>query len=415
MPWNYRESDWHWNVDMSKRRPKKPPKTDAADRLRKALAKRTKGELVDVLVELAREDRNLLRRLDARFELEAPPKELVAATRQAIADATDFDERDINRNFDYDYEAYDEVKRNLGRLIDLGQLRLAMELSLELMKEGSYQVEMSDEGLMTDDIEECLSVVVKALKKCDLPPGEVIAWCEADDQERPRGIHLRSGTSGAAKPLRGIAAVVSRRRSRDVKGVGPRTAGQLSPRDRRPTLDGGLACRQHPPSFPSHAPRSPGKHLLHACRKDTCFSLCSEISLSNPVTEVRAISMLLCSTMPNAFWVLQKAVSGRRRVVVGAKPVIGMGNKINLDFGMCSTYKSARFFEVTITENPVPAMLPLAAVSMPTAPPAATRSPKPAPPGEPAMIVGAPLHHPLTSSASRSSRETPNSRPYKAP
>ena len=111
------------------------------------------------------------------FELEAPPEELVAATRQAIADATDFDERDINRNFDYDYEAYDEVKRNLGRLIDLGQLRPAMELSLELMDQGSYQVEMSDEGLMTDDIEECLSVVLKALKKCDLPAGEVIAWC----------------------------------------------------------------------------------------------------------------------------------------------------------------------------------------------------------------------------------------------
>ena len=65
-----------------------------------------------------------------------------------VADATDFDERDINRNFDYDYEAYAEVKRNLSRLIDLGELRLALELSLELMKQGSYQVEMSDEGLM---------------------------------------------------------------------------------------------------------------------------------------------------------------------------------------------------------------------------------------------------------------------------
>ena len=153
--------------------------TDSPERLRKALAKRTKDELIDVLVELAGEDRGILRRLDARFELEAPPKELVAATRQAIADATDFDERDINRNFDYDYEAYSEVKRNLSRLIDLGQLRLAMELSLELMKQGSHQVEMSDEGLMTDDIEECLQVVMQALKKCDLPPGEVIAWCAA--------------------------------------------------------------------------------------------------------------------------------------------------------------------------------------------------------------------------------------------
>ena len=155
---------------MAKRRLKKVPKaadlTHAAERLRKALVKRTKDELVDVLVELAREDHKLLRRLDARFELEAPPKELVAATRQAIADATDFDEREINYNFDYDYEACSEVKRNLGRLIDQGYLRQAMELSLELMKEGSCQVEMSDEGLMTSDIEECFSVTVASGASC---------------------------------------------------------------------------------------------------------------------------------------------------------------------------------------------------------------------------------------------------------
>ncbi len=128
-------------------------------------------------MELARDDRNVLRQLDARFELEAPPQELVVATRQAIADATDFDERDINRNFSYDYAAYNVVKRNLSRLVGLGQLRLAMELSLELMDQGSYQVEMSDEGLMTDDIEECLKVVIQALRKCDLPASELVAWC----------------------------------------------------------------------------------------------------------------------------------------------------------------------------------------------------------------------------------------------
>ena len=148
-----------------------------AQRLRKALSKRTKDELLDVLVELAEEDRDIFRRLAARMELEAPPQELAVTTRQAIADATDFDERDINRNFSYDYEAYGEVKRNLSRLIDLGELHLAMELSLELMKQGSYQVEMSDEGLMTQDIEECLRVVLQALKGCDLPPDEVVAWC----------------------------------------------------------------------------------------------------------------------------------------------------------------------------------------------------------------------------------------------
>jgi hypothetical protein len=90
-----------------------------------------------------------------------------------------FDERDIHRNFDYASEAYPEVKRNLGRLIDLHELRLAMELSLELMKHGSSPVEMSDEGLMTQDIEECLQVVVQALKKCRLPSEGILAWCKA--------------------------------------------------------------------------------------------------------------------------------------------------------------------------------------------------------------------------------------------
>jgi hypothetical protein len=146
-------------------------------RLRKALAKRTKGELIDVLVELARADRAVLRQLAAHFELQAPPKELLGMTRQAITDATAFDERDINHNFDYDDEAYRQVQQNLHRLIELGQLRPAMELSLELMVKGSYQVEMSDEGLMTDDIEACLRVVLGALPTCDLPAAEVIAWC----------------------------------------------------------------------------------------------------------------------------------------------------------------------------------------------------------------------------------------------
>ena len=47
------------------------------------------------------------------------------------------------------------------------------------MKQGSYQVEMSDERLMTDDIEDCLSVVLEALKKCALPKDEVATWCSA--------------------------------------------------------------------------------------------------------------------------------------------------------------------------------------------------------------------------------------------
>jgi hypothetical protein len=46
---------------------------------------------------------------------------------------------------------------------------------MELMKHGSHQVEMSDEGLMTEDIEGCLNVVLEALKTCALPAAGVMA------------------------------------------------------------------------------------------------------------------------------------------------------------------------------------------------------------------------------------------------
>ena len=157
--------------------PREPPRPTAA--LRQALARRKKAELVDVLMELAEAGRGVNRQLTARFDVATTPDELVAATRQAVADATAFDEREINRDFNYDYEAYAEVKRNLGRLIASGELRPAMQLALELMKRGSCQVEMSDEGLMTEDIEDCLGVVIEVVTTYDLPAEEALAWCSA--------------------------------------------------------------------------------------------------------------------------------------------------------------------------------------------------------------------------------------------
>ena len=106
-----------------------------------------------------------------------PGEELIAATRQAIADATNFDDREINYNLDYDHRAYEEVKRNFLHLVDLGQWASLMELALELMRKGSYQVAMSDEGMMTDEIVECLHVAIQAFTKADLPRQEVAAWC----------------------------------------------------------------------------------------------------------------------------------------------------------------------------------------------------------------------------------------------
>jgi hypothetical protein len=119
------------------------------------------------------------RELESRFGVEGPDQELVAQTRQAIADATDFDERDINHNFDYDYGAYQTVERNFRRMVKAGQLEQAMELAMELMRRGSYQVEMSDEGMMTEDVEGCLRVVLRGVQESELPPARVAAWCDA--------------------------------------------------------------------------------------------------------------------------------------------------------------------------------------------------------------------------------------------
>jgi hypothetical protein len=94
---------------MPSRKPKKPTTTrkqpESMAELRQGLSERTKVELVDALLELAQTDRRVLRQLVARFDVAAAADELVAATRQAIANATAFDERDINRNRAYDSEA----------------------------------------------------------------------------------------------------------------------------------------------------------------------------------------------------------------------------------------------------------------------------------------------------------------------
>ena len=78
-----------------------------------------------------------------------------------------------------DTRAYGEVKRNLGRLIASGRLRPAMPLVLEPVKGGSYQVEMSDESLMTEHVEDCLGVVIEAALAFNLPTQEALPCCSA--------------------------------------------------------------------------------------------------------------------------------------------------------------------------------------------------------------------------------------------
>ncbi|MEQ1828173.1 MAG: hypothetical protein ABL921_19595 [Pirellula sp.] len=146
--------------------------------LARALKKQTKETLADCLVQLAANDCKLFRELESQFPLEYPSHDLVAATRQAIDDATDFDERQINYNFDYDSDAYTTIGKNFAEMIEANRWSDVLPLALELMNKASYQVEMSDEGMMIDDIDECLECVIDSLYEADLPVAERLEWCQ---------------------------------------------------------------------------------------------------------------------------------------------------------------------------------------------------------------------------------------------
>ena len=70
------------------------------------------------------------------------------------------------------------MERNFVHLIRIGKYADVMELALQLMSDGSLQAENSDEGLMTTEIQSCLSVLIKALDQGPVPAAHVVAWCD---------------------------------------------------------------------------------------------------------------------------------------------------------------------------------------------------------------------------------------------
>jgi hypothetical protein len=144
----------------------------------KALSKQTKAALIDELVALIEADHQIACRLAERFQIGLPPDAMIQQTRQAIADATTYEFHEMNSNFGYDDEAYETIQKNFEQLIKTGSVESAMDLALELMKSGSKQVEMSDQGLMSDDIEDCLCAVIKALKSADLSAETKKTWAK---------------------------------------------------------------------------------------------------------------------------------------------------------------------------------------------------------------------------------------------
>ena len=144
--------------------PERVTDSDRFPRIEQALRQRTKANIVELILRLAKVHASLARDLEQELAIEKPVNLLVGDISSAIDRATDFDERQMNDNFDVDWQAYEEVGEGLKKLIELGQLEDAKSLALKLMQDGSYQVECSDEGLMTDDIQDCLRPVIQAVQ-----------------------------------------------------------------------------------------------------------------------------------------------------------------------------------------------------------------------------------------------------------
>lgn len=112
--------------------------------------------------------------LEKELNLDKPVDLLVHDIESAIEIATQVDELQLNHNFDYDWRAYEAVHWGLEQLIAKDAIEEAKALSLSLAKKGSYQMTCSDEGLMQEDIENCLRAVISAVT--DSPDAAEWAW-----------------------------------------------------------------------------------------------------------------------------------------------------------------------------------------------------------------------------------------------
>jgi hypothetical protein len=128
--------------------------------LRRALKRTKKAELVEIMLRIAQEQQASAWLLENEISLDKPVDLLVHDIGSAIDIATKVDELRLNYNFDYDWQAYKAVRRGLLQLIHRNAIEEVKSLALRLINRGSYQMECSDEGLMQEEIEECLRPVI---------------------------------------------------------------------------------------------------------------------------------------------------------------------------------------------------------------------------------------------------------------
>ena len=141
-----------------------------------ALKRQRKQDLIEVLGKLC--DANVHARwiIETHFAIAKPVEVILHDLREAIRLATKVDEQRLNDNFDFDYDAYAEVKRLFETLLALGALREAGDIAVQFMGDASHQIASSDEGMMLDEVKECLQPVLAAMKGMEVT--ERAAWAQ---------------------------------------------------------------------------------------------------------------------------------------------------------------------------------------------------------------------------------------------
>ena len=164
--------------------------------LRATLKRIKKADLVELTLRVATQAKACQWALEREVELKKPLALLVHDIEAAIDIATHVDEREMNRNPPINWPAYEAVQRGFLQLIQKRAIEEAKALALQLVQQGSYQIECSDEGLMQDEIESCLRPVISAV--AELPGGD--AWASEMLRRDRMGMICRPELTTLAAP-----------------------------------------------------------------------------------------------------------------------------------------------------------------------------------------------------------------------
>jgi uncharacterized Zn finger protein len=149
-----------------------------SSKIRKLLAAKSREELLELFVTLAVEypavERALLETEQCKSGRIEP---LVRSLRREINSLTGEPAWSSHWSGERDIPDYSHVRRQFAALLAAGHADALLELGDELWRQGSEQVEQSDDdGETGEAIAQCLDIVLRALPRSSLPQAEQLLW-----------------------------------------------------------------------------------------------------------------------------------------------------------------------------------------------------------------------------------------------